>query len=88
MGIYIKGVKKPLNCNECFFWGKCPYIAKEINNSNIWLFEELKSDDCPIIEVSVPHGDLVDGHALTFSHPEPNLTLWKGDTIIPAEFEE
>lgn len=49
MGVYIKGVKKPKSCNECYL----PFLlCCEVCG--------MAEDLCPIVEVAEPHGDLID----------------------------
>ena len=66
MGIYIKGMEMPKNCEECtltrpknnytfdsvcvFTKVECSNIARQVN--------------CPLTEVSEPHGRLIDADAL------------------------
>lgn len=47
MSILIKGMKKPKNCDECPL-------------ADSYLACDAQSVNCPIIEVSTPHGPLVD----------------------------
>lgn len=50
MSIYIKGMAMPKNCDDCFLsrWDAC-------NERFYCMF-----DDCPLVEVPVPHGRLID----------------------------
>lgn len=57
MSVLIKGINMPKSCALCFyrddFHNYCPYEAN-------------KERDCPLIEVSTPHGRLIDADALQF----------------------
>jgi hypothetical protein len=62
MGVYIKGMKKPKECTACpsglsvcigcdaFFTGNRPRVRVR--------------EDCPIVEVTEPHGRLIDADKL------------------------
>ena len=56
MSVYIKGMAMPKNCDDCFLseWSTC-------NERFYCMF-----DDCPLVEIPVPHGRLIDGDALQF----------------------
>ena len=48
MSILIKGMSKPKTCDDCIVpLSKCDYLQK-------------RADDCPIIEIPIPHGRLID----------------------------
>lgn len=59
MGIYIKGMKKPKNCHECVF-GKYEVCAINISVEK----KDTITHSCPLVEVSAPHGRLVDSDAV------------------------
>ena len=50
MSILIKGMEMPESCDTCFLskWDTC-------NERFYCMF-----DDCPLVEVPAPHGDLID----------------------------
>ena len=50
----IKGMKMPKNCDDCFLseWSIC--------NERFYC----PFDDCPLVEIPAPHGDLIDRDAL------------------------
>lgn len=54
MSILIKGMEMPKNCDECFL--------SEWNLFNERFY--CPFDDCQLIEVPTPHGDLIDRDAL------------------------
>ena len=61
MGIYVKNMKMPKTCAKCHFFE--PYsIACHITDYFLdrddYRFERDK--DCPLIEISKSHGDLID----------------------------
>lgn len=72
MSILIKGMKMPTVCAECPFrearydpgyynYEHCKALGKIFNEHSmeIDVFEE-KFNDCPLIEISTPHGRLID----------------------------
>lgn len=58
MGLYIKGMKMPDGCYGCPVITWC-----RIYKNNEWGMPK-KLDNCPLVEVSEPHGRLVDAEAL------------------------
>ena len=54
MGVYIKGMDKPKECYLCDVWSLC------WNEKPYWSERE----DCPLIEVKIPHGRLIDADEL------------------------
>lgn len=63
MSILIKGMKMPPNCAECpcgqnelFCWKTGSEFADDFVNERL--------PDCPLVEVPVPHGRLIDADAL------------------------
>lgn len=58
MGIYIKGMKMPKNCRECF---ACKAeLSQEKKVIYVCCFAMA---DCPLVSIP-PHGDLIDRNAL------------------------
>lgn len=63
MGVYIKGMNMPKNKpHDCPLFGGEYGICnadwkRECNNSNI-------PEDCPLVEVPMPHGRLIDADAM------------------------
>ena len=58
MGIYIKGMKIPPNCGFCNLLYHCTtHIGEEIN---LYIRNICRHPDCPLIEVTEPHGRLID----------------------------
>ena len=50
MGVYIKGMKKPKDCNACFL---------DLYDRQTYCHNGEKAL-CPLIEVKTPHGRLID----------------------------
>ncbi len=50
MSIFIKGLDPPENCRKCYI-SSCPVCQYA---------EPETPDECPIIEVPTPHGNLID----------------------------
>ena len=70
MGIYINGMRMPENCIKCpmQFGGMCHVMPAEVDESRVapTVEEALKQGKpnwCPLVEVSEPHGDLIDRDA-------------------------
>jgi len=63
MGVYIKGMKMPKNCEQC----PCSDLYGCAVLSQIMATKEMKSgrpDWCPLVEIKEPHGDLIDSDKL------------------------
>jgi len=65
MGVYIKGMEMPKNCEEC----QCSYWTEGVHHdycqavgydTEIHYGEKDRPQWCPLIEVPEPHGDLID----------------------------
>ena len=63
MSILIKGMEMPHNCEECGLTshrpeglGLCHILHKQCNY-------DTRPKDCPLVEVSTPHGRLIDADA-------------------------
>ena len=55
MGVYIKDLEIPENCTRCDYIGLnvaigCPVMTGENG----------RAADCPLVEIKVPHGELID----------------------------
>ena len=80
MSILIKDMKMPKNCDVCFMCDACEYsmpLGKRLT-------------DCPLVEVTTPHGRLIDADALVRDNgikeiPEYYEVVCDAPTIIPAE---
>ena len=83
MGVYIPNMEMPINCDICT-------VSGEI--CNLWIEYEdgtkRRHPSCPLVEVSVPHGRLIDADALAmkwiFGQPEKR-EIQESPTIIEAE---
>lgn len=60
MGIYIKGMKMPHDCEVCPCLQYFPVgtFACGVTHTMIGIGDKLKN--CPLVEVPTPHGDLID----------------------------
>lgn len=66
MGVFVKGMYLPPNCYFCPMTNDGFYLCKA-NNPHKQLeddCEERRPNWCPLIEVSEPHGDLIDADKL------------------------
>jgi hypothetical protein len=58
MGVYIKDMKIPPNCGFCkLAWCCKAGIGEEIN---LYTRNSFRHPDCPLVEVTKPHGPLID----------------------------
>lgn len=61
MGVYIKGMKMPKNCMECFCINGehlyCQAVGRKPNSEDV---SERIPDWCPLVDVPAPHGKLID----------------------------
>lgn len=90
MGVYIKGMSVPKSCSECKFF--------HIENFQKWccitdredIFLDAIPDWCPLIEVKVPHGDLIDKDQLVLPSEDIGsiLTVGYATAVIKAEGAE
>jgi hypothetical protein len=103
MSILIKGMRMPENCIKCpmQFGGMCYVMPAEVDESRVapTVEEALKQgtpDWCPLVEVPVPHGRLIDGDALQCKVDDIGLgyyevlgvtedTIDSAPTVIEAE---
>lgn len=94
-GVYIKGLEMPERCEGCVFYSaikikpKCGLTGTVIlGNGNARL------DNCPLIEVKSPHGDLIDRDLWckvgTFDgvpyKAACKRVLIQAKTVIPADY--
>lgn len=59
MGVYFKHMDMPKSCLDCDVntdYNYCPILRRDTSDIR-W---DKRFDDCPIVEVKVPHGDLAD----------------------------
>lgn len=90
--ILIKGMEMPLNCAECPI---ADIGAEFFYCEKIELKAETRPCDCPLLEVSTPHGDLVDRDELLAEydrrHKGPaggaRRIMEQAKTVIKAEGE-
>ena len=64
MGVYIKELEKPNNCDDCPLCGydeRQSILFCRVDNEDI---EQDMRDNCPLIEISTPHGRMIDADAL------------------------
>ena len=98
MGVLIKGMKMPKNCDECRFHvdGWCYVLRPESEEER----KRITTNYCPLIEVP-PHGRLIDADALMeyktlfveLNQQIMSIRTWavnvcdilNAPTIIPAE---
>lgn len=54
MGVYIKGMEMPHDCDSC--------KVSDILDCTLWKPMDIgeRHPECPLVEVPMPHGDLID----------------------------
>jgi hypothetical protein len=61
MGVYIKDREMPKECKFCFLVEKCEQRHYEMMKDEDGCYmTRLVKDDCPLVEITAPHGDLID----------------------------
>lgn len=92
--ILIKGIEMPETCWECIDQCRLVHAAKctiydklyryhhRLMNINDPILREKRAEDCPLVEVPAPHGDLIDADKVK----ELLLNLWQtGDNYTIAD---
>ena len=82
MSVIIKDMEMPKSCRDCPFpteemWGayKCQYAHK-------WGDDENRADDCPLIEISTPHGRLIDADKIEYHFNVNENTAMEGCEFV------
>ncbi len=68
MSVIIKGMKMPSSCNDCLFghWSNlyqavfCELLNFKDYPADYTGYKAKRLDKCPLEDVPVPHGDLID----------------------------
>lgn len=91
MGVYIKGMEMPHDCEECKLCVIIPVGDYQIFRKCVALNKRaeyvIRRKDCPLIEVP-QHGDLIDRDALCegrVSNDNVSICAKAAPVIIPAE---
>lgn len=71
MGVYVKGMEMPDDCRECPFETyynncgitRCRATGKDMAVDWKCIPWEGRAEWCPLVEVSIPHGRLIDADA-------------------------
>ena len=97
MGIYIKGMKKPDKCEACYcsthddryFDIICDLLHRTVAiNDCDYKEPTIPPKDCPLVEVSEPHGRLVDFEEIevtTYTDADGEHVETSAPTIIESE---
>lgn len=85
MGVYVKGMKMPKNCLECEIRSYDANAGEEYCPfSQIVCLSIGIQDNCPLVEVPEPHGDLIDRDEVrndVFHH----LSIKGEENLLPSE---
>ena len=57
MGVYIKDMKMPIDCEHCPFWIISCNIPSKV-------FAEERPFDCPLVEVDITHEKLIENKTI------------------------
>ena len=87
MGVYIKGIEMPRNCEECFLVGSCIGKHWEITKDDMGYKGEYVKDNCSLIEVPEPHGRLIDADACIDYIRNNNQHAWETLAHAPIVIE-
>lgn len=105
MSVLIKGMEMPNDCNECCLQTRTEYGETLCGITGVRLaigFDAVpfcgRAEDCPLVEVKTPHGDLIDVDAIDIYDADSewnyyndeytafSLTAIKAQpSVIPAE---
>lgn len=58
MSVIVKGMEMPKGCGCCSMTSHCEFLLRKIDR--LWIPLNYRLDDCPLVEISMPHGRLVD----------------------------
>ena len=79
MSVLIRGLSKPENCFSCPFFdvysptrssGDEDYQCDLFVSLDYWQASGKADKACPLVEISTPHGRLIDADALNYSHTD------------------
>lgn len=90
MGVYVKYMEMPEGCVTCYLKHDCCDFKQQVSSGNIIEYIDKRLDCCPLIEVTEPHGDLVDKNEidfLTYEDADGLHTEISAPTVIGAEDE-
>lgn len=68
MSVLIKGMEMPKRCEDCFCYrhnAEFDYAYCCISSVNVLGHGNARLNNCPLVEVPTPHGDLIDRWELT-----------------------
>ena len=90
MGIYIKGMKMPETCNDCEFLdldtfdydmhAACGFTGEIVTYD----LRHGRNENCPLIEVTEPHGDLIDRERIDYKNYK--MHDGRGNLIVSDTF--
>lgn len=68
MSVLVKGMEMPTNCRECpvALNGKYCRITKSYTT---YIVLKARPENCPLVEIPVPHGRLIDAEKLKNEYP-------------------
>lgn len=89
MGCYIPGMEKPKNTFRCSEKinpdeRQCIYTGK-IFEETLSLILDRPCKDCPLIEISTPHGRIIDADKVFAYGYQDELAIAEAPTILNAE---
>ena len=78
MGIYVKYMEMPEGCVTCYLKHDCCDFKQQISSGNIIKYIDKRLDACPLIEVTEPHGRLIDESQIKTVYGEAMTTRYQG----------
>ena len=82
MGVYIKGMEIPSNCDDCLLDFDCPHDQ----SMDGYKMQGGRPRTCPLISIP-PHGDLIDRDALEQDAQKRLLMCNKNDNHFQKPYE-
>lgn len=94
MGVYMPNMKMPKSCWDCPLDTLVCDLWRSLRASAYEEMAQKRRDDCPLVEVHVPHGRLIDADSAIKKHDNvpiigehAKLILNRCETIIEREEE-
>lgn len=78
MSLFIRGLSKPINCEECHALG-----YDKLSNCSQWWELDFKESDCPLEEATKPHGRLIDADEV-YNHISLRMLNGRFENVLAA----
>lgn len=97
MSLFIKGATMPETCWECIDKHRLDHAAKCTIHNNLYhrlmnindpILRQHRAEDCPLVNVAVPHGDLIDRDVLLRDHVhKDDIMVYYDDFVYETTIE-